>query len=137
MKNLNIILIVGAVLLLGGLIFASSLVKDSNKENKNPLVLAPDQKVTQQEANTESKMKIEIANFAFSPNELTVKPGEVITVTNKDTIKHTLTSDTNLFKTELLGKGESAEIKAPMQAGEYKYHCQPHPNMTGKIIVKE
>jgi plastocyanin len=141
MKNLNIVIIIGAVVLLGGLMFASSLLKTSNKENKNPQVLAPDQTNSQLQNNLEepivAKVQIEMTNFTFEPNVLTVKPGEIITVTNRDTVKHTLTSNVNLFKTNLLGKEDSAEIKAPLEPGKYLYHCEPHPNMVGTIIVQE
>lgn len=140
MKNLNIILIVGAVILLAGLIFVTSLTQKTSKEAKNPQVFEQGQQTNREEVvPTEEipKVRIEISNFTFSPNTITVKPGEIITITNRDTVGHSLTSDSGLFDTGILSKNESSEVKAPIEPGEYGYHCTPHPNMKGKIIVRE
>lgn len=43
-------------------------------------------------------------NHAFSPAEITIKKGDSVTWTNKDSAKHDVTGDT--FHSELLGKDE-------------------------------
>jgi plastocyanin len=67
--------------------------------------------------------------------------------TNADTTAHTVTTDTD-FHDKLNGKFDSMEtigLIAPGQTfeftfteeGEFPYHCEPHPWMTGNIeIVK-
>ena len=79
--------------------------------------------------------EVEIENFAFTPATITVKVGTTVTWTNKDTVRHTVTSDKGLFDSGLFGKGESFSFTFT-EAGTYTYHCTPHPNMKGTIIVE-
>ncbi len=81
---------------------------------------------------------IEIKNFSFSPNKQTAKPGEKITVTNRDIVGHTVTSDQDgLFDTGLIGRNESKTFSAPTTPGEYPYYCTPHPFMKAVLVVEE
>lgn len=80
---------------------------------------------------------IEISGFKFSPDSLTVKPGQVISVTNRDSVGHTVTADDGTsFESGLLGKDQSGTITAPSKPGSYSFHCSPHPNMKGTILVE-
>jgi plastocyanin len=80
---------------------------------------------------------IEINNFKFNPNRLTVKASAVVTVTNKEVAGHTVTSDTSgLFDTGLIGKDGTKTFAAPDKAGEYPFHCGAHPSMTGVLVVE-
>ena len=81
----------------------------------------------------------------FDPDTLTVKKGDKITVTNKDTLPHTVTSgaspsDPNSakqFDTSIIEAGATAEIETTnMAAGDYPFHCAVHPYMMGKIVVQ-
>jgi len=74
---------------------------------------------------------ITIQDFAFG-SPLTVKPGAMITVTNKDAAAHDVASDEEgEFRTPLLNKEESATFTAPTQPGTYKFSCTVHPQMQG------
>jgi plastocyanin len=82
---------------------------------------------------------------SYDPATLTVKKGDKITVTNKDTLPHTVTSgagptDPNSaaqFDTSILEAGASADIETTnMNPGEYPYHCAVHPYMLGKVVVQ-
>lgn len=85
----------------------------------------------------EGEVEVSIENFAFSPKTITVKPGTTISVTNLDSVGHTLTADNRTsFDTGMLNKGETATITAPDEPGEYPFHCTPHPYMTGTIVVE-
>src|SRR3989338_2797499 len=78
----------------------------------------------------------EISNFAFSPSEIRIKAGDTIVRTNKDSARHTVTSDSGSeLGSSLLGQGEtySYTFSTP---GIFNYHCAPHPYMKGKIIVE-
>ena len=78
-----------------------------------------------------------IQNFNYIPTELTIKVGETVTWTNKDSVKHTVTSDSGEeLNSDYLAKDETYSHTFD-QAGEYPYHCIPHPFMEGKIIVEE
>jgi plastocyanin len=78
---------------------------------------------------------IVISNFAFSPPTLHVAPGTEITVTNNDSVAHTVTGDDKSFDTGDLAGGAKGTItiKSP---GKYAYHCDIHNYMTGVIEVK-
>ena len=84
-------------------------------------------------------------NPSYDPAALTVKKGDKITVTNKDTLPHTVTSgagptDPNSakqFDTSILEAGATADIETTnINPGEYPFHCAVHPYMMGKLVVQ-
>src|SRR5262245_19476665 len=78
---------------------------------------------------------VSIANFAFSPADVTAKVGDTITWTNNDSTGHTGTIKGNeACTTPILSKGASGSITFS-QAGTYDFFCKIHTNMTGKITV--
>ncbi len=79
---------------------------------------------------------IEIKDFAYSPATLTVKAGETVTVTNKDAAGHSITADDGSFDTGVLSQNEAGTFTAPTQPGTYKFHCTPHPSITGTLVVQ-
>src|SRR6187397_1606097 len=81
----------------------------------------------------------------FDPDTLTVKKGDKITVTNKDTLPHTVTSGTGptdpnsakQFDTSIIEPGATADIETTnITPGDYPFHCSVHPYMTGKVVVQ-
>jgi plastocyanin len=81
----------------------------------------------------------------YDPDELTVAAGSDVTVTNQDTLPHTVTSGTSptdpnsaqMFDTSLINGGESATLSlAQVAAGQYDYYCMVHPYMTGRLTVQ-
>src|SRR6188474_922200 len=81
----------------------------------------------------------------FDPDTLTVKKGDKITVTNKDTLPHTVTSGTGptdpnsakQFDTSIIEPGATADIETTnITPGDYPFHCTVHPYMTGKLVVQ-
>jgi len=76
---------------------------------------------------------IEMRDFAFSPQTVEIRVGDRVTWTNRDGVEHNATNGS--FDTGLLAQGESASIRftAP---GTYAFFCQPHPSMTGTVIVR-
>jgi plastocyanin len=80
---------------------------------------------------------IEIKDFAFNPQTLTVKPGEKITWINRDEEPHTVVSVEKQFKkSSALDTDQEFTITAGTP-GTYTYFCSVHPKMTGTIIVKK
>jgi plastocyanin len=82
---------------------------------------------------------------SYDPATLTVKKGDKITVTNKDTLPHTVTSgagptDPNSakqFDTSIIEAGATADIETTnINPGEYPFHCTVHPYMMGKLVVQ-
>ena len=79
---------------------------------------------------------ITIKNFTFSPGTLTVKPGTKITVTNNDSVTHTLTAQPKSdFDTGDIASGKTVTFTAPTKPGTYTYICEIHQYMTGKLTV--
>ena len=81
----------------------------------------------------------------FDPDTLTVKKGDKITVTNKDTLPHTVTSGTGptdpnsakQFDTSIIEPAATADIETTnITPGDYPFHCAVHPYMTGKVVVQ-
>ncbi|EGX61087.1 blue (type 1) copper domain-containing protein [Streptomyces zinciresistens K42] len=76
-------------------------------------------------------------NFAFRPADPEARPGQQITVVNKDSAAHTVTAtDGDAFDTGSISGGDSGTFTAPSEAGRYAFVCTFHPNMTGTLIVR-
>jgi plastocyanin len=80
--------------------------------------------------------KVEIADFAYAPDPVTVQVGGKVTWLNQDSAPHTATAEDGSFDTGTLeeGKLKSETFK---QAGTYEYICQIHPDMHGTVEVVE
>ena len=78
---------------------------------------------------------IMIKDFAYVVPD-TVAPGATITVSNQDSAAHTVTADDAGNFNVTIKPGGSATFTAPAAAGSFAFHCEFHPNMTGKLVVK-
>lgn len=79
--------------------------------------------------------KVEIKQFLFNPDKLTIKTGDSVEWTNKDFVPHTATEESYTWDTVQLNKNESKTIVFK-EAGEYEYICAYHPEMRGVLIVE-
>jgi plastocyanin len=79
---------------------------------------------------------VEIENFAFTPQDVTIPVGETVQWINLDTVRHTSTSDTLVWDSGLLANGDTFEFTFD-DVGVYPYHCTVHPTMTGSVTVSE
>jgi len=82
---------------------------------------------------------VTISGFSFSPASMTVKVGTTVTWTNKDDVGHTVTADTasgDAPASQLIAKGQTYSFTFS-KAGTYGYHCTPHPDMRGTVVVTE
>ena len=80
---------------------------------------------------------ITISGFAYS-GTMTVKPGQKVTVTNDDSVTHTLTDKvSHKFDTgDIQGSGGTKTFTAPTQPGRYPFGCTIHPDMKGTLLVQ-
>jgi plastocyanin len=80
--------------------------------------------------------KVEIADFAYDPDPVTVQVGGKVIWLNRDSAPHTATAEDGSFDTGTLeeGKLKSETFK---RAGTYEYICQIHPDMHGAVEVVE
>ena len=88
--------------------------------------------------NTSSKQnRIEIKDFAFNPQTITVKSGAKVTWINRDEEPHTIVSVEKQFKkSTALDTDQEFTITAGTP-GTYNYFCSVHPKMTGIIIIEK
>lgn len=77
-----------------------------------------------------------INNFKFS-GTMTVTPGQKVTVTNKDSVAHTLTDKkSHKFDTGNIDSGGTGTFTAPTKPGSYPFGCTYHAQMAGTLVVK-
>ena len=77
---------------------------------------------------------IEIKDLKFIPNEISVKPGDIVKWINHDFIPHTATANNKKWNSDLIG----AEAKWQMTIGNETfedYFCIYHPGMKGKVRI--
>jgi plastocyanin len=78
---------------------------------------------------------VEIDQFAFIPQRITVKAGTTVTWVNEDDVPHTVASSTKLFKSKALDTQDKFSFTF-MTPGTYAYFCSVHPHMTGTVVVE-
>jgi plastocyanin len=78
--------------------------------------------------------KVEIVNFAYDPDPVTIAEGGKVIWQNEDSAPHTATADDGSFDTGTIeeGKLKSETFK---KAGTYTYICSIHPEMHGTVEV--
>ena len=78
---------------------------------------------------------VSMVDLAFTPAEVTVAAGEVVTWSNDAGQGHTATADDGSFDSAEIGPGDRF-VTVFAEAGVYAYHCTIHPRMTGRVIVE-
>lgn len=82
------------------------------------------------------KKDVEISGFAFNPSTITIPKGASVVWVNKDSIKHTIVSDSgDELNSNPISPGGSYAHTFNIQ-GIYEYHCSIHAYMTGEVIVE-
>jgi plastocyanin len=80
-------------------------------------------------------VQVKINDLAYSPAEITIKPGDTVEWVNSDFIDHTATATSGSWDV-LIGAGKSAKLQFN-SPGTSKYYCRFHPDMTGIIHVRK
>ena len=78
-------------------------------------------------------LTVTIKSLKFSPDPLSAKVGDTVTVTNQDGFAHTFTADDGSFDTGSFASG-SKTVKLT-KAGTIAYHCNIHSSMHGTLQV--
>jgi plastocyanin len=83
--------------------------------------------------------EVEMEDFEFKPKVLVVRAGTTVKWSNKDEVEHTATSDTDMWDSGYLAKGEEFSFTFS-EPGIYPYYCIPHGapggvGMAATIIV--
>jgi len=77
---------------------------------------------------------VKIANYAFSPQTITIAAGTAVKWTNSDEVAHTATASDGSFDSGNLNQNQSW-THTFAKPGKYAYVCSYHSNMTGTVIV--
>ena len=99
------------------------------------LLIAGSPSVTANDQPTAASAVVNIDNFVFGPQTITVPVGTTVTWTNSDDIPHTSVSTEGVFKSKVLDTDEKFSYTFT-KAGTYPYYCTIHPKMTGKVVVQ-
>ncbi len=134
MKTVVIIIVIVALGGGGYAVYHNSHKSKSTSASSNVDHMNSSSSTKSSSTNTSS---VTIANFAFSPTDITVKKGTKVTWTNNDGTTHIIAGDTS--------DGPSNGTVAPGQSysftfdtvGTFKYHCAIHSSMTGSVTVTE
>ncbi len=79
---------------------------------------------------------VDIQNFAYTPDPVTIPVGGTITWTNRDPEPHTATArDRAVLQSGTL-KQDERYTETFETAGTYEYFCEFHPNMKGTLVVE-
>ena len=84
---------------------------------------------------THATYTVTIENMQFTPQNLSVHPGDVVVFTNKDLFAHTATATDKAFDSHDIAASASWTYRAA-KPGEYAYGCAYHPSMVGKVTVR-
>jgi plastocyanin len=79
--------------------------------------------------------EVEIDQFAFVPQRITVKAGTTVTWINDDDTPHSVASSSKLFKSKALDTEDKFSFTFTTP-GTYAYFCSLHPHMMGVVVVE-
>ena len=87
-----------------------------------------------QAASPPQAVLVEIRNYAFNPDSITVPAGTTVTWRNFDAVQHTATSTTGKFDSGIIGPGKNYSYTF-QDPGTYDYYCTIHPYMKAQVVV--
>ena len=79
--------------------------------------------------------EVDIDQFTFLPQRITVKAGTTVTWINEDDVPHTVASSSKVFKSKALDTADKFSFTFTTP-GTYDYFCSVHPHMTGAVVVE-
>ena len=82
-----------------------------------------------------ANIEVNIDQFAFAPQRITVKAGTTVTWINDDDVPHTVAASSRFFRSKPLDTKDKFSFTFTTP-GAYEYFCSLHPHMTGTIVVE-
>lgn len=136
------LLLVGVILIMAVLLGFSGCSSSQNntagtEEGKTQEIeqTLPDNTNTPGDNTDLPDFEADIANFTFSPNEITIPSGTTVIWHNSDSVPHTVTSDDGFFDSGTILGGGTFSFTFD-KVGTYPYFCTLHPYMKATIIVE-
>lgn len=81
-------------------------------------------------------VQTDILDGAFAEPQLTVRVGTMVTWTNTSIVPHQVVFDAGKIDGSLMLKQDDTFSVTFDEAGEFAYHCAPHPYMKGVVQVE-
>ena len=82
------------------------------------------------------ELVVEISNFAFKPESVTLAVGQSVRFVNKDFMAHTVTPlDAGAFPAEDDIRPGQEHLITPKRTGSWAFRCDYHPSMKGGLMV--
>lgn len=125
-KTWLIIGLLGVMVLIGGCAGPGTTAQPTPVQ---PVQTQPGQ--TQPSATSEA-VEVDIKDFSYVPESITVSTGTTVVWTNRDSAPHTVTADS--FDSGRLDQGQTFTYTFN-QAGAFEYWCTIHPSMHHGIVV--
>lgn len=88
------------------------------------------------QGSSKAAQQVEIRNFAFAPNTMTVAVGTRVVWINRDEEPHVVTSAGKQFASSPALDTRDSYAVTFSETGTYAYYCSIHPMMVGTIIVQ-
>jgi plastocyanin len=77
---------------------------------------------------------VKITSSGFSPQRVTIKTGDSVRWTNRDTKNHQVVANNGAFASPILAPGHAYTFRF-RASGTYRYHDGLHPALTGRVVV--
>ncbi|MGI8617785.1 MAG: cupredoxin domain-containing protein [Gemmatimonadaceae bacterium] len=87
-------------------------------------------------ADDSGRVRVNLKDLAFSPATIRIKAGQTIEWVNADPLAHTVTADDKSWGSGFLNQG-GRYARRFTETGSFPYHCEPHPQMKGTVIVEQ
>ena len=84
---------------------------------------------------TGDTVTVEMRQVAFRPAEIRVRPGQTVVWVNRDPTEHTADADDGAWSSGVLPEGARYARRFD-RPGKHPYHCTPHPQMRGVVVVE-
>lgn len=86
-------------------------------------------------------VRVVISGYDYHPDHVVARPGEIIAVTNRDQVTHTMTAIPGSipyggFNSGYIDPGHTVQIRAPKMPGTYEFYCSIHNFIKGVLVVK-
>jgi plastocyanin len=79
--------------------------------------------------------QLNVENFKFGPEKLTITKGTAVTWTNQDDIPHSIVLTALGVRSKVLDTDKAFTYQFD-KAGTFSYICGLHPFMHGRVVVK-
>jgi len=119
------------------MIYRAKAVHDNGNVKYDGKIVPTSKSTTTTPTTTQTTVSVELKNFAFTPNTLTVKTGTKITWTNNDSVSHTVTVDSGTGPDSATLKHGDTYTYTFKEIGTFNYHCKIHTSMKGSVTVTE